>query len=62
MASRKGHLDVVNRLLYCKEIDANVQTVVSGIVWFRHILISKISSELESLELKKLWAFQTGPS
>ena len=31
-ASRNGHLDVVNRLLDCKQIDVNVQNSVSGIV------------------------------
>ena len=29
-ASRDGHLDVVNRLLDCKQIDVNVQNQVSG--------------------------------
>ena len=33
-ASEYGHLDVVNRLLDCKEIDVNLQTKVSGIVDF----------------------------
>ena len=30
MASYKGHLDVVNRLLDYKEIDVNLQTYVHG--------------------------------
>ena len=32
MATRGGHLDVVNRLLDCKQIDVNVRSKVSGIV------------------------------
>ena len=31
-ASLNGHLDVVNRLLACEEIDVNVQDKASGIV------------------------------
>jgi len=31
LASRTGHLSVVNRLLDCKEVDVNVQGQVSGI-------------------------------
>ena len=34
MASQKGHLDVVNRLLDCKEIEVNAKTRVSGNVDF----------------------------
>ena len=30
LASLNGHLDVVNRLLDCKEIDVNVQNKVGG--------------------------------
>ena len=32
LASSNGHLDVVNRLLDCKQIDVNVQDKVSEIV------------------------------
>ena len=31
-ASRNGHLDAVNRLLDCKQIDVHVQNKVSGIL------------------------------
>jgi len=33
-ASFEGHLHVVNRLLDCKEVDVNLQMMVSGIVDF----------------------------
>ena len=32
LATQEGHLDVVNRLLDCKQIDVDVQSKVSGIV------------------------------
>ena len=45
MASEKGHLDVVNRLLDCKQIDIHVQNHVSEIL----ILLLYIASSLLSL-------------
>ena len=41
-ASAEGHLDVVNRLLDCKEIEVNVQTKVSGNVDFATSRLPKI--------------------
>ena len=44
-ASSRRHLDVVNRLLDCKEIDVNVQDKVKWECFdFRHIPSPKLSS------------------
>ena len=52
LVSRDGHLNVVNRLLDCKEIDVNVQNVVSGMFeFFTSHTVSKFSPLLFFLDM-----------